>query len=201
MSSATEPKALMTTAEYAAHRGASDSYVRRLRREGRLVEVVEAGQRLIDRVASDGKLERTKDPLRGGNRSQGGDAGAGGPGRPQGGAAGEEAPAEGDSLREAVRRERWARARQAELELGELSGDLIRRKDAHGAMFTLVRQALERLRAMGPRLRNQLANETDPRGCEALVDAEVRTICEDMQRAAAALAKGGASETPQDAAA
>jgi hypothetical protein len=44
----------MTVAEYATHRGCSDSYVRRMRREQRLV----MGEgKLIDVAASDAKLE------------------------------------------------------------------------------------------------------------------------------------------------
>lgn len=50
---------LMTVAEYAAHRGCSDSYVRRLRRIGRLVVVGD----LINVLASDVLLAQPKPVL------------------------------------------------------------------------------------------------------------------------------------------
>jgi hypothetical protein len=168
----------MTTAQYAAHRGVSDSYVRRLRREGRLVE---APGRLIDVAATDAHLDATNDPLRGGVRKPGDDT------TPVAGEIG------GEGLREAMRRERMARARLAELELGEEAKELTRRKDVDRAVFTLARQALERLRTIPSRLRTKLAAEADPRACEALLDAEVEIVCKDLQKAAAAMVSANAA--------
>jgi hypothetical protein len=168
----------LSTAEYAAHCGRSDSLIRRFKRQGRLV--VDAEGR-IDRDASDAKLAGELNPVRGGDRS----APAA---RPGASASGGVVDLPGVSVAEAVRRERLAKARLAELELGEEAGDLVRRKDAQRAAFTVARQAQERLRTMGSRLRTQLAASSDPRECESLVDAEVRLICDDLQAAAASVA-------------
>ncbi len=176
----------MTVAEYAAHRGCSDSYVRRMRRERRLV----CGPgKLIDVAASDALLDATSDPVRGGDRTGKHEAAqaagqATGSGVPT---ATVSALVEGVDLREAMRRERLAKAQLAELELGEQSRDLTRVKQVDREVFTLVRQALERMRTIGSRIRGKLAAESDARACEALVDAEVRQVAEDMQAAALAL--------------
>ncbi len=171
----------MTTAEYALHRGVSDSYVRRLRRECRLVD---GPGKLIDVAASNAALDATTDPTRGGDRT----------GKPL--PAGQALPTttlgsiiDGVDLREAMRRERLAKAQLAELELGEQAKQLTRVRDVDREIFTLVRQALERMRTIGSRLRTKLAAENDPRACEALIDAEVRQVADDMQAAARALFK------------
>jgi hypothetical protein len=168
----------MSIADYAVHRGCSDSYVRRLRRAQRLV-LTAAG--LVDVVATDALLAATSDPLRGGDRNRGAaDAG------------GEPAAAPGVvgdiSLREAMRRERLARARLAELELGEEAGELARTKDVERDVFTLARQAVERLRSMPGRLRIALAAESDAAKCEQLLEAEIAKVCTELQNAARAIA-------------
>lgn len=106
----------------------------------------------------------------------------------------------GLSLKEAVRRERLAKARLAELELGEAAGDLTRRAEVQRQVFTLARQALERMRTMGSRLRTRLAAESDARACEAIINAEIAEICEDMQRAADDLRNANLSTPQQEAA-
>lgn len=175
----------MTAAEYAVHRTVSDSYVRRMRREKRLV----LGQgKLIDVAASDALLDETTDPTRGGDRTD----------KPTvdlvAAGAAVAASVEPIGLREAMRRERLARARLAELELGEEAKQLVRVKEVDRDVFTLARQALERLRSIPSRLRSQLAAESDARACEALLDAEVSKVCEDLQKAAEAMARRGAGD-------
>lgn len=181
--------ALMTTAEYAKHRQVSDSYVRRLRREARLVE---GPGKLIDVPASDAMLDATTDPTRGGDRSPAAMATL--PAAvvaPAGAMTANVQPlTPGVDLREAMRRERLAKAQLAELELGEQARQLTRVKDIDRELFTLVRQALERMRTIGSRLRGKLAAESDPRACEALLDAEVRLVADEMQAAARALLRG-----------
>lgn len=178
----------VSASQYAAHRGVSDTYVRRLRREGRLVLLPDGK---IDQAASDALLAATCDPLRGGDRT-GKEPGA--PMEPRGaeaplpGTGAPPVPVPGINLQEAVRRERLAKARSAELELGEQAKELTRVKDVKREVFTLARQGLERLRTMGSRLRGKLAAESDPRACEALIDAEVRQVCEDLQAGADRLA-------------
>ncbi len=170
------PGPYLTTQEYAVHRGCSDSFVRRLRRNGRLV--LSPDSTLIDREQSDALLDATSDPLRGGARAPEAVT-APGPDPAV------ELPAPGGpSIKEAVRRERLAKARLAELELGEEAGDLTRRREVHRDVFTLARQALESMRTMGSRLRTKLAATSDPAECEALINTEIAKICDDMQRAA-----------------
>lgn len=188
----TDPKPLMTVAEYAAHRGCSDSYVRRLRRERRLKLTTDG---LIDAVGSDALLATTSDPLRGGDRTA--------PARLEEGDDEVTATvAAGDiSLREAMRRERLARARLAELELGEEAKQLVRVKDVDREVFTAARQAMERLRSMGSRLRTTLAATPDPRACQALIDQETEIIAAEMRKAAEAIAaRGAAAKTEREAA-
>lgn len=167
--------ALMSVAEYALHRACSDSYVRRLRRQGRLV--LQDGQ--IDVAASDAVLDATTDPTRGGDRTA--------PAPAESGHDGDQPPPIGAgviSLREAMRRERLAKAKTAELELGERSGELTRVRDVDRDVFTLARQAMQRMLTMGGKLRQALAAETDPAACQKLIDDEVRQIADDMQKAA-----------------
>lgn len=163
----------MTTAEYAAHRGVSDSYVRRLRRTGRVVTCPHGE---INANATDVLLADALDPLRGGDRTEV-DAAAPTlivPAAPAGGSP--------PSVHEAVRRERLARARLAELELGEVTRELTRRRDVERAVVTLVRQAIERFRLSSSRLRTRLAAASEPRQCEALLDEELELICKDLQK-------------------
>lgn len=226
------PPELMAVAEYAAHRGVSDSYIRRMRRRGSLV-FGDGG--LIDVLASDEMLNGLTHPIRGGARP--------GSGRPAGrraaalagagcGAASDPvdepsasatggairpspqlrdrrlpasaAPADADcpplpasiSVQEAVRRERLARARLAELELGEQAGKLMRVDTANRVVVTLVRQALNQLQGMTARLAKTLAAETDAHRVGVLLDAEVANICQEMRSAATALLTAGDTANP-----
>ena len=145
----------MTVAEFAMHRGCSDSYIRRMRRLGKLVMAAD-GKRIVV-TSSDALLDDITDPVRGGDRTPG-------------------AAARGEVP--------LARARLAELELGEESKELTRTKGVERAVFTLVRQALNSMLNMSGRLRAKLAAESDPRAVEALLDAEVRRIAETMQEEA-----------------
>lgn len=97
------------------------------------------------------------------------------------------------SVQEAVRRERLARARLAELELGEQAGKLMRVDIANRAVFTLVRQALNQLQGMSGRLAKTLAAETDPFRVGALLDAEVANVCAEMRAAAETLLDAGSA--------
>ena len=186
----------MKVREYAAHCGRSDSLIRRYRRNG-LVLICEHG--LIDVVATDKSLLDNLHPLRGGDRTAPSATDATPPppsaDTPTASRALESAPPasnpmEGQSLPEAVRRERLARARLAEIELGEKRGDLIIKNEAQRATVTLVRHAIVRMRLMGSRMRGTLAAESDPRKVEALIDAEVDAICDDFRKAAELMAAG-----------
>lgn len=199
---------LMTVAEYAEHRGVSDSYIRRMRRRGSLV--LGEGE-LIAVEASDELLDGLTNPVRGGPRP-----GSGRPARcdsnrpahadrdPAADPAPEPPPAPGSSfaeslvtlpasisVQEAVRRERLARARLAELELGEQAGQLMRVDTVNRVVFTLVRQALNQLQGMNARLAKTLAAETDAFRVGVLLDAEVANICQEMRAATVKLLEGG----------
>lgn len=190
----------MKVADYARHRGCSDSLVRRYRRSG-LVLSCEHG--LIDVAATDKSLLDNIHPIRGGNRTD--------PPTPAAMPASAPPPAAADtplasrkpesallvsdppiaqSFNEALRRERFARARLAEVELEERLGKLIIKQEAERATVTLVRHAIVRMRLMGSRLRGTLAAESDARKVESLIDAEVDAICDDFRKAAALMASG-----------
>lgn len=160
----------MSTAEYAAHRGCSDSFVRRLRREGKLV----CDGRRIHVAESDRLLANITDPVRGGDRTQ-----------PAGGAASRAAAA--DEVQEAIRRERMAKARLAELELGEAAKELVRAEGVRRAVFTLAREAVNSLQGMRGRLRERLAATSDPREVDRLLEEEIVALCSRMRESAKAL--------------
>lgn len=174
----------MTTREYALHRGVSDSYIRRMKRKGNLV--LADGDR-IDVCASDELLNGVTDPVRGGKR---GDAE-----QPAANIPAFVAPAlTVVTVQEAVRRERLARARMAELELGEESGQLARVDEMKRAVFTLVRQALNRMHGQSSRLRRLLAKETDPFKIADIIDADVADTCKEMREAATKLLQSPSPE-------
>ncbi|MDH5832156.1 hypothetical protein QFW80_16685 [Luteimonas sp. M1R5S18] len=178
----------MTVAEYAAHRGCSDSYIRRMRRQGKLV--VAPGTSRIVVADSDALLDDITDPVRGGDRTREA-AAAAVPVHTH------VVPPSAPSVQEAVRRERLAKAQLAELELGELTRALTRTVDVERTTFTLVRAALNEMMGMSGRLRAKLAATTDPAACAALLDAEVRLIAARMQEAAQRLAaERNGSRTP-----
>jgi len=176
----------VSIAEYAAHRGCSDSYARRLRREQRLV-LDPDNRRRVDWSASDAKLALEGDPLRGGDRTGLGIGDAMAAPGPRAAAVplapGASTVPDDGGVREAVRRERLANARIAELKLGEQTKELTRSKEVDRVVYTLARTAMESMRVIGSRLRAQLAAESDPAACEALIDGEIRRVCQEMQKA------------------
>lgn len=160
----------MTAAEYAAHRGCSDSFVRRLRRQGKLV----CDGNRIHVAESDRLLANIIDPVRGGDRTQA-------PGTSSARAAA------ADEVQEAIRRERMAKARLAELELGEAAKELVRAEGVRRAVFTLARAAVNNLQGMRGRLRDRLAATSDPREIDQLLEEEIIAICSRMRDAAQVL--------------
>ncbi len=176
----------MTAAEYAAHRGVSDSYVRRMRRKGNVV--CDAGGRILVR-ASDALLDSVTNPVRGGKRT---------PGEPEPGALPTYTvpPSGVVSVQEAVRRERLARARLAELELGEQAGQLTRVPEVERLVFTLVRQALNTLQGQRHRLSMKLAAESDVSKVGDMLDEDVQLISSEMRKAAQQLLKPKAGSAP-----
>jgi phage terminase Nu1 subunit (DNA packaging protein) len=184
----------VTRAEFARLRNCSGPYVTKLGHQGRLV--LDASGKLVDVAATIALLERTDDPARGGDRT-GKPAAAPtlalpAPGQvapatqPAPGVVGDSAPVpaeEGTAYKTAATRERIAKARLAELELAEKSGNLVRRDEVEAAVFGLARQAQEALDAIADRLSTQLAAETDPARVHQLLSDDLRRV---MQQLAAA---------------
>lgn len=176
---------------YADARGLSASYVSKLKRQGRLV-ITPSGK--VNVEATDRLVDATRDPARGGDRrppateGKGDDAGARETAAPS---AGRDGRGEFQTYKEAARRERIAKARIAELELAEKTGQLVRRKEVEAAIFGLSRQTMESLDALADRLASQLAAESDPARVHALLTEHARKI---------RVAMVGAMTTPVDAA-
>lgn len=194
----------MTEGEYAKHRGVSLAYVQRMRREGNLVMI---GDGVVDAAGSDALLDSVTHPLRGGKRPGGGRPRL--DGKPTASSVADDSPNEDAptpsnvlaiSVKEAVRRERVAKARLAEIELGQQAKQLTRVDGVNRAVFTLVRQALNQLQGMSSRLSKSLAAETDAFKVSAMLDADVANICAEMRAAAAAMLDGSAQQDagPED---
>lgn len=166
----------LSQTEYAAARGCSVAYVTKLKRQGRLV-ITPSGK--VNVEATDRLIESTRDPARGGDRRPGAVEGQGDPnGAREPAALGAGRISSGTVLtyKEAARRERIAKARIAELELGEKTGQLVRKEEVAAAIFGLSRQAMEALDALADRLASQLAAETDVARVHALITEHARKI-------------------------
>lgn len=175
----------LTQKQYALARGVSESYVSKLKRQGRMVFTA-AG--LVNVEATDRLVANTADPARGGDRTAGASPADAMAAEPQASApAASRASGKGSleqdaGYRSAATRERLAKARIAELELAELAGALVRREDVDRLVFGLARMAMDKMLAIPERLGGQLAVETDVAVCEKLVEDELRSACEGMTR-------------------
>lgn len=166
----------LSQTEYAAERGWSPAYVTKLKRQGRLV-LTPAGK--VNVEATDRLIESTRDPARGGDRRPGAGEGLGDvPGARAAAAPGAQRAGGGEfqTYKEAARRERIAKARIAELELAEKTGQLVRRQEVEAAIFGLSRQTMEALDALADRLASQLAAESDVARVHALLTEHTRKI-------------------------
>lgn len=172
-----------TTTEFADLMSVSDSYVRRLKRDGKLVL---DGERIVV-AASIAKLGRVLDPARGGDRT--GKATVAVP--PLEGAGGtlplRQAAAGADYNVEAAR-ERRAKAQLAELELMQQTGQLVLAKEVESRVFGMARAGREAIMAMPDRLATLLAAESDPGKVHAMLTAECRKVCEHLASTEAARA-------------
>lgn len=180
--------ATMNKAEYARHRGCSDTYVSRL---GKMDLLVMTPDGRVDVAKSDVLIAHHRDPARGGDRTAtpalvAQSAAQGSPQSRRVQPAGGELPlgsADDSAYKEAARRERIAKARIAELELAEKAGQLVRREEVEAAIFGLARQAMESLDALADRLAPQLAAETDVDRIHALLTQHVRRIAGELANA------------------
>jgi len=175
----------MTQKQYALARGVSESYVSKLKRQGRMVFTASG---MVNVEATDRLVANTADPARGGDRTAGASPADAGAAEPQAGAAsasrasGKAGLEQDAGYRTAATRERLAKARIAELELAELAGALVRRDDVERLVFALARMAMDKMLAIPERLGGQLAVETDVAQCEKLLEGELRAACEAMTR-------------------
>ena len=176
---------LMTVAQYAEHRGVSDSYVRRLRRQGKLA----MDGRLVRVADSDKLVDQLTDPVRGGSRVD--PAGADNAARGR--------AASSSEVQDAFHRERLAKAKMAELELGQAAKALTRADAVDRAVFTLVRQALENLQGMKGRLRDRLAAATTAADVEVILTGDIELTCTRMRAATEKLRAELRGETVVDA--
>jgi hypothetical protein len=166
----------LSQTDYAAARGVSPAYVSKLKRQGRLV-LTPAGK--VNVEATDRLIESTRDPARGGDRRPGaGDESGDATGARVAAAPGAQRADGGgfQTYKEAARRERIAKARIAELELAEKTGQLVRKEEVSAAIFGLSRQAMEALDALADRLASQLAAESDVARVHALLTEHARKI-------------------------
>lgn len=174
----------MTVAEYAEHRGVSDSYVRRLRRQGKLA----LDGRLVRVADSDKLVDQLTDPVRGGSRAEPAGADSAARGR----------AASSSEVQDAFHRERLAKAKMAELELGQAAKALTRADAVDRAVFTLVRQALENLQGMKGRLRDRLAAATTAADVEVILTGDIELTCTRMRAATEKLRAELRGETALD---
>lgn len=177
--------ALMSIADYAQHRGVSDSYIRRLRRQGKLA----LEGRLVRVVESDRLVDELTDPVRGGSRAEPAGADSAARGR----------AASSSEVQDAFHRERLAKAKMAELELGQAAKALTRADAVDRAVFTLVRQALENLQGMRGRLRDRLAAATTSADVDAILTGDIELTCTRMRAATEKLRAELRGEAPGDA--
>jgi phage terminase Nu1 subunit (DNA packaging protein) len=70
-----------------------------------------------------------------------------------------------------------AKAEQAELELAQLRGDMLRADEVKAAAFVAARTARDQLLSIPQRLAPVVASLTDPRDCQRAIEAEVRRVC------------------------
>ena len=163
-----------TTAEFADVLGTSDSYVRRLKREGKLV-VDDQGRIVV--AASVAKLGRVLDPARGGDRSGKAKAPATMP-APTGYGDG----AERDRLNYNIQaaREKLAAAQLRELELGREAGALVLRSERDAAEFGRARAAREALLSLPDKCASRCKAAPDVASVYAILMEECRRICRDM---------------------
>jgi hypothetical protein len=174
----------LSQTEYATARGCSPAYVTKLKRQGRLV-LTPAGK--VNVEATDRLIESTRDPARGGDRRPGAGEDAGDAmGARTSAALGAGATYRGgqrdesSSYNVAATRERVAKARLAELELAEKTGQLVRRQEVEVAIFGLARQTLDALDGLADRLASQLAAESDVARVHALLTEHVSKIRKTM---------------------
>lgn len=101
-------------------------------------------------------------------------------------AAGAPEDAAGVGYTEAKAQGEWYRAQLYRLELEEKRGHLVRADEVRKAAFSRARVARDRILAVSTRVASQLAAESDPAKCHAILDAEMRRICAELEAADAA---------------
>lgn len=165
--------------DFAALRGISPAMVAKLKSRGRLV-MNDAGDRVLVAESIE-RIERTRDPGRGGDRAEKGPALSplstavgsvlGREGVPPG--------TQGDlSYNVQAAREKLASAQLRELELAEKAGRLVPASQVEALVFDQARLAREALMSIPDRVATILAAESDAAVVHAKLSAECRKVCE-----------------------
>jgi phage terminase Nu1 subunit (DNA packaging protein) len=165
---------LVSFSEYAAHIGSSAPYVSKLRKQGRLVIVIDAnGKERVDQELTDRLLKNTADPSRAGNGANA---------KPSAGTTISSNIIESGKVNEVFMRAKSAeavhRAKLLEMKYKTLSGKLLDTDEVHQTQFELARQVRDAMMSIPPRLQDVLAAESDPSVVGALLTAEIRLALE-----------------------
>lgn len=84
------------------------------------------------------------------------------------------------TLVEAKTKREWALARKAELELGEMAGQLVRVDEVRDLVFTATRAARDRFETIPDRLAEVLVGETDPEVIRRKLAGEIRVAIDEL---------------------
>lgn len=172
------PQATGTFTEYAAHLKVSPPYVTKLKKQGRLVMVVEGGKELVDFELSDKLIRNTTDPAKADNGANA---------KPGAGSRVVQDVGTGNKLdltfKQARTHEAAFRAKLTELEFREREGLLVEAdkiKRAAVALAAMTRSAFEKI---PDKLADRLAAEEDPSACHSLLTAEIDQVLADLAAA------------------
>lgn len=87
-----------------------------------------------------------------------------------------------ESYSEAVRQNEWQKLLDRKIEYAKKAGELVSLAEFNAFYDELIVRARDIFLQIGPQLCDDLAAETDPRGCEELVTREVRRALGELRR-------------------
>lgn len=182
-----KPDRYVSGAEYARMRGWDRSYVTKLRKAGRLVEV----DGKVDWAATDKRLKNTSDPAREDvkkrwEKQRGKPSTIDKPDVDQSGQQGSDESTEPKYFESKAAKEHY-QAQMARLEYEWLSGLLLNRVRVEDAAHTLGRNLRDRMLGIAPRLAPGLASISDPWKLEQELTRELRRVLDDLSKYGATL--------------
>lgn len=86
------------------------------------------------------------------------------------------------TLVEAKTKREWALAQKAELELGEMAGELVRVDEVRDLVFTATRAARDKFETIPDRLADVFAGETDPDVIRRKLVVEIRGAIDELMK-------------------